>query len=375
MRTLQLLLSLLILNLGLIVHAQDYYLYVSDAGGFNSPPWQVMRYNLDGSNPQVFIDNDFFVGEGVGWPQDILFLEDQGVVLISCLVGNRITKHDANTGAYIEDFATIAGGPTRIKMGPDDLIYVLQWSNTDNKVLRFEQDGTFVDEFTTEGVPRSIGLDWDSDGNLYVSSYGGSSVTQFNSDGESQGVFIDTNLSGPTNIHREADDNFLVLNWNGGNIQRFDANGTHLETFTTEVSQPEGIAIHPISNNYIIGNGGAGQIDEFAADGSLVQTIVEGGGGLLQPNAVVVRQATLSVGEVKKEKVMVTPTVGSQFSLSPSLMQDLKTLEAYNLFGQKVAEIELKETFWDASYLAEGMYVLKGVNNNQTFIQKIAVKK
>ena len=375
MRTLQLLLCLLILNLGLNVQAQDYYLYVSDAGGFNSPPWQVMRYNLDGSNPQVFIDNDFFVGESVGWPQDVLFLEDQGVVLISCLVGNRITKHDANTGAYIEDFATIAGGPTRMKIGADNLIYVLQWSSTDNNVLRFEQDGTFVDEFTNEGVPRSIGLDWDLDGNLYVSSYGGSSVTQFNNDGESQGVFIDTNLSGPTNIHREADDNFLVLNWNGGNIQRFDANGTHLETFTTEVSQPEGIAIHPINNNYIIGNGGAGQIDEFAADGSLVQTIVEGGSDLLQPNAVVVRQATLSVGEVKKEKVMVTPTVGSQFSLSPSLMQELKTLEAFNLFGQKVAEIELKETLWDASSLAEGMYVLKGANNNQTYIQKIAVKK
>ena len=375
MRTLQLLLCLLALNVGFGLQAQDYYLYVSDAGGFNNQPWKVMRYNIDGSNPQVFVDNDFFVSEGLGWPQDILFLEDQGVALIASLVGGRITKHNANTGAYIDDFAAITGGPTRMKIGPDGLIYVIQWSNSINKVLRFEQDGTFVDEFTDEGVPTSIGIDWDGDGNLYISSYGGSSVTQFNSNGESQGVFIDSNLSGPTNIHRESDGNFLVLNWNGGNIQRFDASGNHLGLFTSEVSQPEGIAEHPISGNYIVGNGGAAQIDEFDADGNFVQTIVSAGsGGLLQPNAVVVRQATLSVGESKIKKAMVTPTVGNRFSLAASLSRELNTLEAYNLFGQKVADIELDQSYWDASYLSEGIYILKGTHNSQTFVQKIAVK-
>ena len=170
MKTNKLLLICALLICGAIM-GQSRYIYVSDAGGFNVEPWQVLRYDEDGSNPQVFIDNQFFVDNSVGWPQDILFLEDQEVVLISCLVGGRITKHNATTGAYLEDFATVAGGPTRMKIGADGYIYVLQWSNTDNKVLRFEQDGTFVDEFTSVGVSQSIGLDWDSDGFLTYSEF------------------------------------------------------------------------------------------------------------------------------------------------------------------------------------------------------------
>lgn len=375
MRTIQLLLCTLILNLGLSTQAQDYYLYVSDAGGFNSPPWQVLRYNIDGSNPQVFIDNDFFVGEGVGWPQDILFLEDQGVVLISCLVGGRITKHNASTGAYIEDFATVAGGPTRMKIGPDGLLYVLQWSNTDNKVLRFQLDGSFVDEFTDTGITNSIGLDWDLEGNLYVSSYGTNKVTQFDENGVIQGTFIETNLGGPTNIHREDDGNFIVLNWNTGNIQRFDSQGTHLGTFTTEVTQPEGIAIHPSNGNYLIGNGGPARIDAFDADGTFVNTVIEeGAGGLVQPNAVVVREATLAVGAYQKEEVMVTPTIGNYFNLHQLAQLEISSLKAYTIMGQQVAIVPLDGAIWNASFLSEGLYILKGTNGQTTYTQKIVVK-
>ena len=139
--------SLIFITSGTLSAQNEYYIYVSDAGGFNvDGPWQIIRYDLDGSNPLVFINDAFFESENVGWPQDILFLEDQNVVLISCLVGNRITKHNAQTGDYIEDFATVPGGPTRMKLGDDGFIYVTQWSNSDNKILRFQQNGTLEDE-------------------------------------------------------------------------------------------------------------------------------------------------------------------------------------------------------------------------------------
>lgn len=46
--------------------AQDFEIYVSDAGNFDNPPWQILRYEADGGNPQVFID------EMLAWPQDIV---------------------------------------------------------------------------------------------------------------------------------------------------------------------------------------------------------------------------------------------------------------------------------------------------------------
>jgi len=50
------------------------------------------------------------------------------VVLISNLNTGRITKYNSSTGEYIGDFATGIAGPTRMKIGADSLLYVLQWS-------------------------------------------------------------------------------------------------------------------------------------------------------------------------------------------------------------------------------------------------------
>ncbi len=376
MKSSKLLISFCLIFLTTILSAQNTFIYVSDAGNFNNPPWQILKYNLDGSNPQVFIDNSFFTGEGIGWPQDILFLEDQNAVLISNLVGNRITKHDANTGAYIEDFATVSGGPTRMKIGPDNLLYVLQWSNADNKVKRYQLDGTFVDEFTSVGVVQSIGMDWDSAGNFYVSSYGGSTIRKFDSSGNDQGIFIDMQLAGPTNIMFETNGNILVLNWNAGNVQRFDSAGNHIETFTTSVTQPEGIAKHPVNGNYFIGNGGAGQVDQFQPDGTFVEsTIPSGSGGLIQPNAVVIRDASLSVKDQNSLKSFLTPSYGSEFFLNNFEIKGVDYLDVYTILGKKVDTIYPNQKSWSATNLSEGVYFIITSIQGRKFHQKIVVKK
>ncbi|MGB1451864.1 MAG: YncE family protein, partial [Marinirhabdus sp.] len=108
------------LCLSTALFAQNVKIYVSDASGFTTGPWKIMQYDLNGSNPLTFID------EELGWPQDIVFLADQNEVLISNLSTNRITKYNATTGAYIEDFATVPGGPTRMELDSNGVLWVLQ---------------------------------------------------------------------------------------------------------------------------------------------------------------------------------------------------------------------------------------------------------
>ena len=115
----------------------NYDLYVSDAGNFNNPPWQILKYDQNGENGEVFISDH------LAWPQDILFLEEQNQVLISNLNSDSINIHDATTGEFIGLFGDEADGPTRMAIGPDGLLYVLQW-NGDGKVLRYETDGTYL---------------------------------------------------------------------------------------------------------------------------------------------------------------------------------------------------------------------------------------
>ena len=173
--------------------AQDYHVYVVDAGNFSQPPWQILRFDRNGENPEVFIDQQ------LDWPHDLLFLEEAGTALVSNFNSGRIERFDAETGQHIDTFASGIPGPTRMKIGPDGLLYVLS-ASANARVKRFELDGTFVDDFTNLSLPGCLGLEWDNQGSLYVSSYELQLVRTFNEAGIDQGSYVYTNLTGPTNI-------------------------------------------------------------------------------------------------------------------------------------------------------------------------------
>lgn len=271
------------------VFGQDFDIFVSDAGNFDSPPWKILKYDSNGENPQVFID------ENLAWPQDILFIDSNNTVLISNLNTGRINRYNAATGAYIDNFAQGIGGPTRMKIGADNLLYVLQWTGG-GKVKRYQLDGTFVDDFTDVGVGQSIGLDWDSAGNLYVSSFNGKLVRKFDTSGNDMGVFIDSNLSGPTNIWFDSNGDLLVSDYSGTAIKRFDSDGNYLGDFIQGLSQSEGMATLP-DGSILIGNGSTSSVKKFTSGGTFIEdTITTGSGGLLRPNAVVIHDSTASSG-------------------------------------------------------------------------------
>ena len=365
---LYLLVSALLLSVD--IQAQDIKIYVSDAGNFNNGPWQIVQYDLDGSNPVTFINDE------LGWPQDIVFLPEQNEVLISNLTTNEINRYNGSTGEYIDEFATVAGGPTRMEIGADGLLYVLQWSSTDNKVLRYETDGTFVDEFTSEGVPRSIGMDWDSEGNLYVSSFSNANVTQFDSDGNLLGEYIDnTELSGPTNIFFDDDDRLFVLDWNAGDIEEYDENGIHVDTFITGLGQCEGVDFLE-NGNILVGNGSTAEVKQYQNDGTFVEnTVASGLGNLLQPNAVVLfDRETLSINDQKKDDTaLITPSVGSRFEIHKDVWQQFDSIIIYSLTGKSILNISQGQENLDASALANGIYIVKATNGYRSVSQKIKV--
>lgn len=350
-------------------NSQGYDIYVSDAGNFANPPWQILKFESDGSNPQVFINTN------LGWPQDILFLEDQNVVLISNLTTSTITRHNASNGQFINNFATGIGQPTRMKIGADSLIYVLQWSGN-GKVLRYDLTGMFVDEFTSIGVPAAIGLDWDNFGNLYVSSYTGNHIRKFDPAGNDLGMFVNSNLNGPVNIW--FDNNELnVLEYNGGNVKKFDTAGNFISTFITGLNTPEGVAFLP-TGNILIGDGGTSSVKEFTSGGTFAGTLISSGSGnLIRPNAVVLRSSsTSSVAELAMENISVTPTVGTSF-LIKSNDSYFKTVRVYNVLGELLSEFsESSHITWDAEKYAEGLYFLNLIlKNGMVHSVKILVDK
>ena len=366
MKTKRLFVWLILVFVTLNLSAQNLNLYVSDAGNFNNPPWKIVKYDQNGENPEVFIDDN------LAWPQDILFLEDQGVVLVSSLSSGRITKHDAETGAFIEDFANGIAGPTRMKIGADNLIYVLQWG-PNTRVLRYAQDGTPQGEFTDIDMNQSIGFDWDAVGNLYVSSYNGNYVQKFNSSGASQGVFINSDLSGPTNVWIE-DGVMFVLSWNNGKVVRFDvSNGQFIDDFITGLVNPEGIDRLP-GGDFLIGDNGSNSVRRFDNNGNDLGDYTTGG-NLITPNAVVLRDATLNIPDKHLKLVLVTPTMGTRFNFTPAFQNKYNELRVYNIQGKLMTTIQtVEKNNFDASGYTEGIYFLIAQNNTESAIQKIIVK-
>ncbi len=181
-----------------------------------------------------------------------------------------------------------------MKIGPDGLLYVLQWRG-DYLVLRFELDGTPLGAFTSVGVKESIGLDWDSDGNLYVSSYNengatGFFVKKFDPSGNDLGTFISSGLRGPTNIWFDDSGNLMVNDWLEGAIVKFSPSGSFISTFTSGIQQVEGVDFLD-NGDIIIGVGSSSSVNQYTSSGSLVRSLVTSGlGGLIKPNAVRVRR-------------------------------------------------------------------------------------
>ena len=277
-------LNLCICMLSIVIclsQAQSYEMYISDAGNFNQPPWQILKYNSEDESTHPFIQDK------LSWPQDIMFLKNN-VVIISNLSTGKITKYDASSGKYIGDFASGIGGPTRMKVGPDGYIYVLQWKG-EGQVLRYTSEGKFIDEFTDVGVQNSIGLDWDNEENLYVSSYRGDYIRKYDQSGKNLGKFISENIVGPTNIWFSDSGELMVVDYDDGSVKRFDADGSYLGVFIEGLKNSEGIATD-MNDHLFIGDGGTHSVKMFKANGEFIRDVIlPKTTNLLTPNAVVIK--------------------------------------------------------------------------------------
>jgi len=376
MKTQKLLFWLLITSVTINLSAQSLAVYVSDAANFSSGPWNISKFDENGN----FVGQLINVDDGIVWPQDIIFLDNEEAVLISNLSSlGTISKHNWSTGEFIENFAEGLGGPTRMKIGPDGLFYVIQWSQTNNKVLRFELDGTPLGEFTQIGIRQSIGIDWDANGDLYISSYGDSKIQKFNGvTGDDLGVWNDSDLQGPTNIWFEDDGNLIALNYDSGIIRRFDPSGNAVADLVTGVQGCEGFDFFP-NGDILIGVGSDGSIRRYDSNFNFIENFHEPDPDILiTPNAIVIRpDVPLSVGEIKVDSTFIVPTIGTRFRLIKNDNIFTKTFRVYNTQGLLIQSTNLEsDLVWDAQGYSEGMYFIVGATTDgQKFTQKVLVKK
>ena len=273
----------------------------------------VFRYDLGGNYLGEFIAAG---AGGLIGPEDILFHPD-GTVLVTGFGNAAIKRYNGSTGAFIGDFSSgyALATPSKMSIGPDDLIYVTQWGTTQNKVVRFGLDCVFVDEFTSIGTPNGLGHFWDDQGRFYISVYGNGAngtVQRFAADGTFLDIFIDSSiLQGPTGLLRLANGGVLVQDWTTGTVQRFDENGAHVGAFISGLTNPEGIAFLP-TGEMLMGDWGVDAVHIIDFMGNNLGYFCSGN-GLTDPNCVRVREvAAIGLEEVAAEPagLRIVPNTG-----------------------------------------------------------------
>ncbi len=204
----------------------------------------IKKYDENGNYLGNFIAPNY---GGLIAPEDILFHPD-GTMLVTGAGNTTIKRYDGQTGQYLGNFSSgySLEIPSKMSIGWDSLLYVTQWGTTQNKVVRFDLDGNFVDEFTKTPAPNGLGHLWDANKNFYISIYGNGAngtIQKFDSLGNSLGTFINSSiLQGPTDIWFDTNGDMLVEDWTVGRVLRYNSSGQYLGIFVNGLTNPEGMA-------------------------------------------------------------------------------------------------------------------------------------
>jgi len=370
---LKILITLCILFNASFLFSQDVGVYVSDAGSFDNPPWFVYQFDENGENPVELLNEN----DGINWPCEILFIDEDDTVLVSNSYQNgTIQRFSATTWEFIDNFAEGLNGPTRLKIGPDGYVYVTQWFSNQDRVLRYETDGTFVDVFTDFGSYGALGLDWDSSGNLYVSSYQLSTVQKFDTNGNYIEDFINTGLDGPSNIFfdNNGSGDLIVLNWVSGLVKRYDSDGNFVEDLITGVEECEGVDFFP-NGDILIGVGSTDVVKRYDSDFNFIEDFIAAG-TLMTPNSIAIHEGTLiGVEDFKAKEFSAYPNPVTDI-LNLSANKEISSVSISNILGQVIyqANVDSMNSTVDMSSYSSGTYFVKVKDENGNFGTQKVVK-
>lgn len=285
----------------------------------------VMRYDeltgdpapADGQTGAYYIPSG---GGGLSSPLEVLFTPD-GDLLVDSAEANAVYHYDA-TGAIVGEFIDHGAGglqnPTGMIFSPDSqYFYVL--SNFNNRIIRFDYDGTQglnpVTLVSGAQLGGPAGAVFGPDGNLYISTLSTNSVLRYDpitgdplpADGQSGADFIPAGSGGLNRAGGIAfgpDGNLYVTSQTNNEILRFDGttgdplpgDGQDGAVFVPAdsggMSKPAGLLFGPGStpdqqdiyvvsintNNVLRFDGGTGDfVSEFIPAGS---------GGLFAPRSI-----------------------------------------------------------------------------------------
>jgi len=171
-----------------------------------------------------------------------------------------------------------------------------------------------------------------------------------------------------------------VIDYNGTAVKRYDTSGIFLSNFITGLGSAEGVDFFS-NGNILIGNGATSSVKMFDSNGNYIEDFIpSGSGGLMKPNAVVIREtATLSVDDnenISLKNFQLEQNYPNPFNPSTIIRYQLPitsnvTIKVFNILGKEITTLvndELAagehEVEFDATGLPSGIYFYQLKSND-----------
>lgn len=202
-------------------------------------------YNKTGKRfVRTFYENSDLIYEGA-WG---ITVDDNFYVYVSDMSNDRVVKLD-NRGIYIDEWTGCGDGdPYQITIDKQGYIYVAEYEN--RRVAKYTSDGVEVKEFPTGDKPRGVAVD--KNGYVYALTYDTGHLLKFDSQGNQiydlgKGFFKALNLAvNSKNI-------IYVADRYSNSIVYYDSQGKQLDYWTCE-KHPTGIAIDSQDHVFVAHN-------------------------------------------------------------------------------------------------------------------------
>jgi streptogramin lyase len=324
---------------------------------------------------------------GLSRPQEVFLLNDN--LIVTGRDNTSLLKYNPYTGAFLGNFTSgySLDNPTKTTIGPDGLIYVSQWGNVQNKVVRFDTTGAFVDEFTNIGVQTGMGQLWDSLGNMYVARWidgSAGDVYKFDTAGIFQGVFISSILlNGPVNLWWADNGNIYVADWSDGAIKEFTPSGQLVGTPITGMTNVEGFDYDDQNRLYLCDWGG-NQVRRYSSDLSSFEVLINGS-GLSNPNDITITPAIVSSRNIDFKPIQIqvqpNPIIDKTVFSFQVPKNTSATLKIFDISG-KYIETPFSQLFqsgahqfiWRANHLLKGAYFYNLITDERTYSGKLIIE-
>jgi sugar lactone lactonase YvrE len=264
----------------------------------NTDNSSVLRYNgLTGAFLGAFVSDGY---GGLVGPHGFAFTPD-GKLLVADATSSSVLRYDNVTGAFLGAFVPSGSGgldgAPGIVYGPDGNLYVSSAYN--REVLRYNgTTGLFMGIFVTSysgGLDRPHGLTFGPDGNLYVNSSDNNSVMRYQgpfgdqpgaplpAPSQSGAVFVPSGSGGLNSPYGGlvfgSDNNLYVSSYGSSSVLRYDGTtGDLIDAFVPQgsggLSGSHGLSFGPDGNLYVVSQATNSVLDYDGTTGTFLGVFV-----------------------------------------------------------------------------------------------------